>query len=400
MKILFVWDSVYPWDIRVEKVCNSLMRRGHEIHLVCRNPKYQVRNELYRGIHLHRIGCLPKYFRKLNGLFTFPFFLSPVWLLEIYSQARSNSCDMIMVRDLPMAPAALIVGKLLGLPVILDMAECYPELLRCTWKFEKFRLSNLLTRNPYVADIIEKLVIDNIDEVLVMIEESRDRLLQMNVDSGKIHIVSNTPELDRFASCAKVKDRQREDGKALKMVYVGLLNPSRGIDTLLLAVKEYVNGGRKIELTIAGSGKDENRLKEITAQNGLEAHVSFLGWVDNSEVPRLVAESDICIVPHHKCTHWDTTIPNKLFDYMAAGKPVLVSNVTPMERIVNENRCGLSYEDLNPADLAAKIVLLEDVNLRRGLGENARKAITAKYRWDLDEKVLDKVMAKFCKEQT
>jgi len=299
------------------------------------------------------------------------------------------------VRDLPMAPAAILIGKILKLPVILDMAECYPELLRCTWKFEGLKLQNILARNPIIADLIEHFVIKNCNDILVMIEESRDRLLKKQVDETKIHIVSNTPVVHRFIAIENNNESLQINNDGLRLVYVGLLNPSRGIDTVLMAIIEYVKSGKSIKLIIAGSGKDEYRLKKIVRSNNLDKYVMFLGWVDNSKVPHLISEGDICIVPHHKCTHWETTIPNKLFDYMAAGKPVLVTNVSPMVRIVNQSNCGLSYEDYNAVELAAKFSLLENSELRKEMGNNAKTAISSKYRWDIDEKILVDVVAKY-----
>lgn len=135
--MLFIWDGDYPWDIRVEKFCSALIEAGNEIHLVCRNLARRPREELYEGIHLHRLPFLPRWLGRLNAPFTFPAFFNPIWLANMYRHARAHACEVIIVRDLPMAPAAVLIGWLTRRPVIMDMAECYPEMLRSRWQHQR-----------------------------------------------------------------------------------------------------------------------------------------------------------------------------------------------------------------------------------------------------------------------
>ena len=147
MKVLYLWDSEYPWDIRVEKTCDTLTQNEHEVHLVCRNKLRKPIKELYDNILIHRIPCLPKVFGKINNIFTFPIFFSPIWIWKINQIARKYNVDIIVARDLPMALAAIVVAKYRKVPVILDMAECYPEMIRLIWKYEPFKLQNIFIRN-------------------------------------------------------------------------------------------------------------------------------------------------------------------------------------------------------------------------------------------------------------
>lgn len=384
MNILFLWDGEYPWDIRVEKVCNSLLKAGHQIHLVCRNQHARPRDELYRGLHIHRIASLPKSLASLNGPFTFPAFFSPVWLHRLIQIGRREKCELLIVRDLPMSPAALLVGKLLKIPVLLDMAECYPEMLRCAWEFERFRISNVFVRHPAVADVIERFVLKRVDHVFVMVEESLARLRAMGIDADRISIVSNTPVEQKYSQAPMAA----ETSEHLRVIYVGLLNPSRGVDTLLDAAAILKSVAAKFSLQIVGSGKHSRHLTKRADMLGLQNCVHFAGWIENTKIPGMLAAADVGIVPHYSCSHWNTTIPNKLFDYMAAGKPVIVSDAIPTARIVRETQCGLVYPSRDPQALASAIRQLEDPDLRRELGANGRRAIESRYNWRHDEETL------------
>jgi len=389
MKALFVWDSDYPWDIRVSKICHTLLQHGAEVHLVCRNKLRRPAEEHLEGIHIHRLPFLSSNLGKLNDIYGFPLFFSPPWLTRINKVAKDYKVDLIIVRDLPMAPAALLAGRLRKIPVILDMAECYPELLRLIWKFEPFKISNVLVRNPFLGDIIEKIVIDKINHIWVMIEESRQRLIRKGVAGHKISIVSNTPEHQRFQLAEPAYPGSLQKHKNdLVLVYAGFVNHSRGLDTAIEALPRLLAQNVTPFLVIIGTGSAERSLKEKVIQLGIGKNVSFEGWIDNELIPQFVASSDICLVPHYKCSHWDNTIPNKLFDYMAAGKPVVVSDVLPMQRIVQDKECGLVFQSGSPESLAEQLIKLNDQKLREQLGRNGMEAVQCEYNWSKDAAVL------------
>jgi len=390
-----VWDSDYPWDIRVEKICSTLINYGYEVHLVCRNRHRRVPEEIYEGIHIHRLPFLSSDLGRLNDLFSFPAFFSPVWLKKIRNIVRSKEIDLIMVRDLPLALGALAIGKRYSVPVILDMAECYPELLRLIWKYEPLKFQNVIVRNPYVADVIEFASVKLADHVFVMIEESRERLLRKKVAPADITIVSNTPVLSRFeATVATWPGSMKQHKGKLILLYAGFINYSRGLDTVFRSLKEYLSINENVFLVLLGTGTATADLKRMANDMSIENNVVFEGWVDNKLIPEYVASADVCLVPHHKCSHWDHTIPNKLFDYMAAGKPVLVSNVNPMMRIVKNMRCGLVYEDNNIGSFVSMLSRLQNQELRQQLGERGFNAVKDRYNWEHDSAAMMEAIKK------
>lgn len=384
MKVLMVWDGDYPWDVRVEKICNSLADEGAEVHLVSRNSKDLPRKELVGKINVRRVFSMPGFGRAFNAALTFPAFFSPFWLWEIYKTAKELKPDVLIARDLPMALGAVWVAKILNIPIIFDMAECYPEMLRCIWKFESFRVQNILVRNPFFADILEKAVIKNVDLVWTMIEESSDRLMKFGLPSSKAIVVSNTPPLAQ----EKAAFFESKNSNCLRVVYIGLLNPSRGLRTLVEAAALLKSKEFDFVVTVAGAGKDFEHLKNKVNELGLDKKVHLIGWVEHGEIRKILSEADIGIVPHYACGHWDNTIPNKLFDYMSASIPVLVSSAKPTARVVEETKCGLVYESQSAEDLAEKIMQMSDEAKRRFMGESGLLAVKNRYNWDFDKRVM------------
>src|SRR6266480_602745 len=128
MKICKIWHADYPWDVRVEKVCGSLIGAGHDVHLVCRNQQRQQRFERQGKLHIHRLPWLPSAFDLVHKLWNSPFPVNPVWIQAIGSVIRRNSVDLILVRDILLAFPCALLGRVFDIPVVLDMAENYPAM--------------------------------------------------------------------------------------------------------------------------------------------------------------------------------------------------------------------------------------------------------------------------------
>lgn len=385
MKALFVWDSEYPWDVRVEKICDTLISNGNDAHIICRNEARRAEEEVYQSVRIHRVGLSRWAPNWLNSLATFPVFFNPIWLVRLVRLIRRHGIQLIIVRDLPMALAAVWAGRIWQVPVVLDMAECYPELLRAIWRFEPFRFVNVAVRNPCLADWVELCTLRMINHTLVVVEESRDRLIRLGVDPRAITLVGNTPKHRRFEKSAASLpgSLQAHQGKVILM-YVGFVNYSRGLDVVISALGKLIGHTNQVHFVLVGSGNAVGALKKLVNRLHLERYVSFEGWIDNKLVPEYIASSDVCIISHRKCSHWNNTIPNKLFDYMAANKAVLASDVIPMRRIVTDTQCGLIYKDDDSDDCCAQLKRLMDPYLRERLGKEGKRAVVEKYNWDVD----------------
>jgi len=388
MIICHIWDSDYPWDVRVEKICDSLAKK-HTVHLVCRNSKRRPRYERAQHLHIHRLPFLSERFGGLNNLIGFPAFVNPLWIYEIWRTIRQTKTELIIVRDLPLALTAIGIGRLMGIPVVLDMAENYPAMIQDLWNRQGFSTLNLLVRNPSAIRLVERLTIRWCDHIVVVVEESRERLVSLGVSAAKISLVINTPTSARWVDLPALQDGLvSRRPNTLILVYLGLLEWARGIETAIRAiplVRERIPG---VKLLIVGSGRHEDDFRALVERLQLDKHVEFLGWLDYSAAIRVIRESDIGLVPHHATESWNTTVPNKLFDYMSMGKPVIVSNAKPTERIVREERCGVVFTEREAEDLARAILALQHHTTREEMGQCGKDAVAKKYNWAVDEERL------------
>ncbi len=369
MRILKIWDSDYPWDVRVEKIIRSLSTNGHFVSLVCRNLKCLPTFEEIDRIRIHRLPGVKN--RVLNHFLSFPYFFNLFWLKNIYVTAKKEHSEALLVRDLPLALATIIVGRRLGIPLVLDMAENYPAMLKGRRYLRGFRLHQVLIRNATLARIVEWLTLRWVEKVIVVEEENRKRLIQAGFRPEDIYLVSNTPELDTIHHSSEHigHEEKRLFVDKFTLIYVGGLGAVRGLEMVVNGLEKVAERIPEVHLLIIGKGQRENVLKKIVEDRHLEEQVTFKGWVDHQHVWQYLAVSRAGLIPHLSTEHTNTTIPNKIFDYMAFGLPVIASDVAPIKRIIQEEKCGVTFEANNPDDfLNAVITVYRDQKNR--FGEN------------------------------
>lgn len=394
MKICLIWKNDYPWDVRIEKIALSLIQAGHEVHLLCSNTRQQQREADIHGILVRRLPSVNN--RRLNALISTPFYFNPFWWHLISRTVAKQHIDLIIVRDIPLVLLALRIKATRHLPVILDMAENYPAMY---WKRAReggwSSVRSWFTKNPYLIELIERYASKHVDHIFVVVKESAHRLIAADVNPDKISIVGNTPDLTRLAKSSPAVTRGASP-QALHLLYVGFIQEGRGLDTVLGALSRLTESGLRMKFSVIGDGIYLEPLRCRAREYHLESVVEFKGWMDNSLVPQYIHESDVGIIPHYKTAHTDTTIPNKLFDFMACGKPVIVSDADPMKRIVMEEQCGLVFRSGDPDDLRRAIEqALTDPDALLKMGTNGQRAVRQHYNWAHDSHLLTRVVAGF-----
>jgi len=311
----------------------------------------------------------------------FPAFFNPRWLRLIRGVAEDRHADLILCRDLPLAPAAIFVGRRLRIPVVLDMAENYPAMIRSVWDHGLQGPLDWALRNPKLVEAVERWVVARVDHVIVVVEESARRLEKMGVCGKDLTVVVNTPLRSRIPA----RPISASNDETLDLVYLGLLEKPRGIDVVLDAVATCRNRSIPVRLLLIGDGRDIPGFRRRAADLGLEdGVVRFAGYVPYEQALDRLARADVGLVPHHPNESWNSTIPNKLFDYMALGLPVITSDAKPAARVVRETGCGVVYPGTSAEALSEAIQRLSDRNTRKQLGVAGYRAVQRRYNWDVD----------------
>src|SRR5262249_11473085 len=156
---------------------------------------------------------------------------------------------------------------------------------------------------------------------------------EAHLDPARVSVVANYDVLDETPPSPP-------PGKGLELLYVGVLNDHRGLDTTIDALPAILARVPEARLTIVGDGPERPALAARARTRSVSEHVAFSGWKPQTALKAAIQSAHIGLVPHEKNPLTDATIPNKLFSYMNAERAVLVSSCAPLERIVLDARAG------------------------------------------------------------
>ena len=166
----------------------------------------------------------------------------------------------------------------------------------------------------------------------------------------------------------------------MRAVFIGKIDNLRGLDMVVRALSRPP--ARSVRLTVIGDRFDLPRIRALAAEEGVGERISFVGWMPNAKVHAYLMSFDVGLVPHAVNELTQTTIPNKLFDYMAAGLCVLSSPLRPVAEIIEQEKCGeVVAFDLDAwARAFAEVAAAPERRMHMGL--RGRDAVMARYNWE------------------
>lgn len=370
-----------PPDIRVEKEAKTLLEAGHEVHLLLEGSPGQVREEEYKGMSIRR-GVTMSPLREKYHRYTFNFtFRDPMWRRAIAGFASSRKVQALHVHDLPFMREAVSVARELGLPVVADLHENYPAGLQVWYEssFKKRTIYNFGRWSRYEREILKE-----VDAIIAVVEESKERLVRLGLPADKIFVVPNTASREREAIPIDGEIVTRYSG-SFTLCYIGGFAPHRGLDTVIRAMPTIRERVPHALLLLVGDRNEPYRryLERLAGESGCGDAVEMTGWQPFEKIWSYIEASDLCLVPHARNPHTDTTIPHKIFQYMSVSKPIVVSDCPPLRRVVEDSGGGVWFRYDDPADFASRIVeLYENGDERRRMGEAGRNAFIDRYNWD------------------
>lgn len=398
IRIGMVLDQPFPPDARVEREASALAQAGYEVHLLCMlRPEDTLREEWYRGFYIHRVdpgavtwrvpglglqtrlpyqGVVKNAFRHFKQIDT-------AWHTLIERFVQSYGIQVLHIHDLRLVPTGLDVARKYRLNLVADLHENYPALMQMM-KGRHNPRNGAKQRQKW--EEIEYDCVHRANRIITVTDEAKERLLLKGVPSGKILVLENTPDTEKFEAAALDPDVIREFKSVFSLCYVGHLNDThRGIQTVINAMGILRDEIPELHFVGAGGMREPYRqyLETLIVDNGLEGRVHFTGWLDETQFASYIEASDICVCPHLTNDHTNATFPNKLYLYHLFRKPVIASNATPLQRYVDATKGGLVFESGNAQMLADRIrELYYQPELRRQMGQRGAEAVASRYNWN------------------
>lgn len=387
MRIGMLLDTVFPPDPRVENEARSLIDAGHEVFLFCLNRTHQQSEECYKGIKIHRFPSSWFEYKMSALAYTVPFYtLRMARKIQVF--LKKNAIEGIHIHDMQIAGAAFKANQQLLLPVVLDLHENRPEIMKFYPHLQKFP-GNLLI-HPQRWKRKEQEFVKRSDRTIVVTQEAKENLLKrIEIDSENIAVVPNTVLKSFYAESEIQHTVIQKYQDFFVLLYIGDTGLRRGLLTAINALPQLVKESTSIRLVVAGKSSEDSVLKAAVKRLKMEAYVDFVGWVDPALFPSYISASKLCISPLHRNVHHDTTYANKIFQYMSFARPVLVSDATAQKKMVEKVGAGLVHKEKDVKDFVEKTLLLyHQEKLRSEMGNKGKSFVEKEFSWEQTSKNL------------
>lgn len=379
-----ILDKTFPPDPRVQNEAIELIKSGHEVFLFCLTYTNQPYEDVISEIKIKRYKSNIFEYKSSALAYSFSFY-SFKMKKKIFHFLEKYNIEAIHIHDMVVAQAVLKANKKKKLPVILDLHENRPQIMKYYPHLQKFPQNILISSEKWKKK--EESFVKTVNKVIVVTQEAKEELCnRTKLNSDKVVVVPNTVRKSFFKEELITKAQDNND-KAFNLLYMGDTGKRRGLSTVIKSLPTLRNQIQNIKLIIVGSVTTE--LKKLSEELKVKELISFEGWQDEALFPKYIKQSDVCLSPLHRNIHHDTTYANKLFQYMSLGKPLLVSDAVAQKNLIEKVKAGLVHEAENVEDFIEKVLeLYQDKSLRDEFGENGKNFVRNEFTWDKTSKEL------------
>jgi glycosyltransferase involved in cell wall biosynthesis len=364
--------TFYEEDNRVRRYAEALAKRGDRVDAIALQRGGLPVHEVLRGVNVYRIqprvrnekGKSSYLSRLLKFLVNSALFLSKKHIASKY--------DLVHVHSVPdFEVFAALLPKLTGAKIILDIHDIVPEFYASKFHVETASL-------VYKALVLlERLSICFSDHVIISNHLWEQKLVARSVRREKCSTYLNYPDPAIFR---RPTGSLRGDRKFLIM-YPGSLNWHQGLD---IAVKAFaVASGELVnaEFHIYGAGPEENSLRTLVTDLGLEGRILFKGSLPLDDISSAMAKASVGVVPKRNDNFGGEAFSTKIFEFMSVGVPVILSRTKIDDYYFNDSVVQF-FEPENYRDLAKSLIYLaKNEDARQRLVSNAMEFV-GDFCWD------------------
>jgi glycosyltransferase involved in cell wall biosynthesis len=387
MRIGMILDAVFPPDPRVENEAISLVENGHEVFLFCLKYNEEKKAELINGIQIKRYQSNTIEYKLSALAYTIPLY-TIFMKSKIKDFIKTNKIEVLHIHNIRIAQAVFNANKNYNLPIVLDLHDNMPEVMKLYPHLQKFPGKYIISPKKWKKKEEEFILKSN--KVISVSPEFLDTLRPRILDSStKLVLVPNTIRKSFFEDYVTEEAIINKYKDNFVILYLGDTHLRRGLQTAISAVKNLSLQIPNLKLVIVGKNTTDTILKKQVDELGVQHLVDFEGWQDVSFFQSYILTSAICISPLHRNLQHDVAYANKIFQYMSFAKPLLVSDAIAQKKIVEKTNSGLVHKERNVDDFTDKVLqLYKNKELRNTLGFNGERFVKGEFSWEETSKEL------------
>lgn len=342
-----------PGSTRSYWICKHLVNKGHKLTVITSrkaNSKYKI-GEID---NINIIYLNVKYNQKMNffrRIFSFLLFTIKASFISF----KIPNIDLVIATSTPLTIGipALILKKYKKIPYIFEVRDLWPEVPIQMGILKNFFLIK-------ISKFLEKTIYINSLHVISLSPGMENGVLKY-IDKTKSTVIPNMSKIDQFYPRAindQLFSKFLIKKKAFKIIYFGAMGNSNGLDNLMFSIKLFDNNP-DYQFIFLGDGSKKEELINFCKTQKID-NVLFLNPLPMNETSELVNLCDVVVVSFLNLPILYTNSPNKLFDSLSAGKPILVNSSGWTKDLVEDAFCGFYFNPNNPLEFKEKVFTLSN----------------------------------------
>jgi len=368
---------------KIRSIASWLERLGHEVDLQFRWTSLDAGEK--------GDGTQPRGLKRIKWLRRWGHVPRRLWRNRRFRKEekkllRAFRPDVLLSLNAYCYYSALQASRKLGIPFVLFCdAPLEYEYSKFHTQFHSF---------PRIGRWIEGINLRGADQVICISEILKGYLMRYGVEATKLHVIPNGVDHHAFKPGPKDEELVARFGLGDRVVvgFVGSFNFFADTESFACSIKTLCQRHPEAVFFFVGKGKASDEIAEAGAGLGLSERLIFAGAVPHDEVSRYLSTMDVVISPY-RGDYLFYGSPLKLLEYMAAGKPALVTALGQIKEVILDGHNGMLFEWGDDETMVRKLsLLIADGELRRRLGANARKTIEAGWTWELQASRIAEVL--------
>ncbi|MCQ4701338.1 sugar transferase [[Ruminococcus] gnavus] len=377
-KILVICQYYKPEPFRISDICEELVCRGHEVHVVTGYPNYPEGilyegygkgkhiDEVINGVKVHRCYTVPRQTgiaKRLLNYYSYAISSTKYVLSKKCVASDGKAFDVVYCNQLSpvmMAHAAIAYKKKYKVPVVMYCLDLWPESL----------IAGNILRNSVVYkyfDKVSKRIYKNMDKILVTSE-----MFQEYFESK--FAIKNTYYLPQYAEALfNPEICYKKPNEFIDLMFAGNIGTAQSVETIIRTAAKCKDM-KQVRWHIVGNGSDFDRCQNLAEELKL-GNLIFYGRKNIDEMPQYYSMADAMLVTMQKDEVLSLTLPGKVQSYMAAGKAIIGAIDGETRKVVENAKCGFVSNAEDVDDLANQVKRFVSLKSeeREKLGVNARE---------------------------
>lgn len=296
---------------------------------------------------------------------------------NVFKKAMELDCDIYHLHDPELMPIGIKL-KNYGKKVIFDSHEDVGQDI-LTKEYIPLFLRKLVS---FIYSFYEVYACKKFDYIVAATPFIRDKFLKINL---------NTIDINNYPILGELENNIPWNEKKDEICYIGVLSKIRGAVEIVESM-QYCNA----TLNIVGNFENkelEDNINKISIKEKTKIH----GFLNRSQVSEVMKYQKAGLVTFYPVPNHTESQPNKMFEYMSAGIPVIASNFKLWKDIIETNYCGICVDPMNPKDIASAInFIISHPTEAEKMAKNGKKSILEKYNWKIEEQKIFEVYKRLC----